>query len=235
VIPGKDLPAFALDSATSLHYALACKSRISVTHKREEVAMKHVQTKAILALLVIVLLAAAFPLGSAAGAGLNATLKIENRSAKPVYLWLSGPDYYYFSVAANTTATYTPFKGIYEMTLYSCSLYAYETLDLTRQNNQIIVPDCGEKDGPGTNQPNTTDSSDLLRLVAVDLVNETGGSIFLILSGPAPYVFVIPADDTKEVTIPKGVYSYRLWACGKYETGSFLAYANSTKKFDCPK
>jgi hypothetical protein len=127
----------------------------------------------------------------------------------------------------------TPPAGVYDYRLSSCGVIVRGEIELIRNHNWILPP-CGSKGGVGTKAGHTIDVSEIVRLVKVDLVNESSTRILLLLSGPYDYVFTIEGKATKVVTILKGTYDYTLFACftGVY-TGSFHARANKVQEFDC--
>ena len=187
------------------------------------------------ALMVILLLPVmAAPVQAKAPAGESlARLTIVNNSKEIVYLELTGDRYYYFVVPVNTTKIYTPVKGEYAYVLKSCGIFVNGTFDLTK-NQKLVVPRCGDKDGPDTGGANVTDASKLIRLVDVKLENSAKTDILLILTGPATYVFSIPKGETHKYTIAKGGYTLKLYACGKTRTGNFWAYVHKEQEFFCP-
>ena len=159
---------------------------------------------------------------------------IVNQGDKPIYLWMNGPAYYYLTVEAGTAKIFTPKRGVYSYTITQCGLSTQSTLDLTA-HKKMIVPACGYRGGKETKGSNRVDASELIKLMRVNFKNETTGYITIILDGPADFVFVIPKGETKTYTIPKGHYTYTLYACGSIGSGNFYALRqNKTKEFGCP-
>jgi hypothetical protein len=162
---------------------------------------------------------------------------VENRDEAGITLRLYATDgtlrAYYLRVDGGSTRILTPEAGIYNYTLTACGIQVRGTVDLTRNHNWVLPP-CGFKGGPGTKAPNTSDVSEEIRLVRVDLVNTTSTRIQVRLYGPWDYVFTIEGKDTKVVTILKGEYDYTMFACqGGFYTGHFLARANKIQEFEC--
>lgn len=167
-------------------------------------------------------------------AGTLARLTVDNQSDKAAALTLTGPGYYYLNTPAGTTIDWTPVKGVYSFKLFSCGVYSYGTLDLTK-NAKIIVPKCGLKAGGAGKAANTIDAGQLIKLVRIKLTNGADSTLTLILDGVgADYVFTLYAGKSYEYTIPKGFYDYTLYGCGRVGFGAFEAYAHRTKTWECP-
>jgi hypothetical protein len=162
---------------------------------------------------------------------------VENRDEAGITLRLYATDgtlrAYYLRVDGESSRVLTPEAGVYTYSLTACGVGVRGTVDLSRNHNWVL-PACGHKGGPGTKAANTTDVSEEVRLVRVDLVNDTSTRIQVRLYGPWDYVFTIEGKATKVVTILKGEYDYTLFACqGGVYTGHFLARANKIQEFEC--
>jgi hypothetical protein len=146
----------------------------------------------------------------------------------------SSSAFYYLSTQAGETKVFTPERGMYNYTFYSCGTSVSGTIDLTRQ--QVLhAPPCGSKT-PGTGyNPGFIDGGDLLKLVRIELENDTTGSALIIMEGPATFVFTIAKGVTKNYTVPKGIYSYTMYGCGTVLKGTFYAEQQDKQKtFTCP-
>src|SRR5690606_2813510 len=112
-----------------------------------------------------------------------------------------------------------------------CGITTRGELDLSKHQFKWMVPKCGDKGGPGSKAPNTQDVGKVLALTKVTLVNETGARLVLTLRGPQTYVFTIPADGKKVVSIVRGEYTWGHFACnnGEYQRGNLTASANRTR------
>jgi hypothetical protein len=158
-----------------------------------------------------------------------------NRSDRLTSLRLYGDgQFYYFLLKPGETKVYTPVRGEYRMSFYSCGQYVNKTLDLTK-HTKMIVPSCGTRAYNTNKAPaNVVDGGEILKLVKVELINGTDKYMKVILTGPATYVFTFGVDQSKTYTISKGTYDYTVYGCGGSFTGSFYARANKVFTFKCP-
>ncbi len=188
----------------------------------------------ILLAFVLIFAAVAVPQANTQAASPLMRLVIENGSSKFVSLRLTGPANYYMSAAAGATATYTPERGVYSYTLYSCGVYVHGELDLTKHMVTYEVPPCGTKaySGPGTTA--VVDAGKELRLVKVTLNNETDHNIVIVFSGTSSLVFFLYDDASNDYTIPKGDYTYEIYGCGPIRYGTMYAHAHKVKDLTCP-
>lgn len=199
--------------------------------------MMKTMKKLALALMIGVLLLGLAPSATlAAPASDLVRFTVENRDEAGITLRLYATDGslrgYYLRVEGLSTRIMTPEAGEYTYQLTACGIQVRGTLDLSH-NHTWVLPACGNKGGPGTKAPNTSDVSEVVRLVRVELVNKTSTRIQVNINGPWGYVFVIEGKDSKVVTILKGEYDYTLFACGGVYTGHFLGRANKVQEFDC--
>jgi hypothetical protein len=160
----------------------------------------------------------------------------KNNSDRLASLRLYGNgQFYYFLLFPGETKYYTPVRGEYDMTYFSCGQYVNRELDLTRKYT-LVVPPCGTV--AYNNNPkapaNVIDGGKILKLVKVTFENETDRYMKVILTGPATYVFTFNKDQEKTYTISKGTYDYTLYGCGGSFTGSFYAHESKVKVFTCP-
>lgn len=192
--------------------------------------------KVALGALVTVLMLSAVP--SPALAGDLVRFTVENRSDGWMTIRLYATDgttrAYYMYVDANSTKIMTPLAGIYTYRLSACGVMVRGTVDLTK-NSTWINPECGDKGGPGTKQPNTKDVGKILKFTSFTLINHTGATMKVWLDGPFQYVFIIPEGGSKTVSIRKGVYEWGHYACGGLQVGNLTADADHRSRiFSCP-
>ncbi len=184
--------------------------------------------------LVSFVLVSAFPKNIAYAQEDVVRLTINNNGDRDIWLQLDGPAYYYLHVRVGESKVYTPLRGVYDYTLYSCGTFVKGELDLTNQKT-IEVPDCGMKAFYGAFDPtNTIDEGKMLNLVNVTFENDTERFMLLILEGPSVYVFSFQPDEDKEYTIPMGYYHYTMYGCGSTYTGTMYARYHKVKEFACP-
>jgi hypothetical protein len=131
---------------------------------------------------------------------------------------------YYVHVEANTTKTLTPIRGVYDYKLTSCGIMLFGVVNLTKANNTWVNPNCGSKSGASSRETNTQDVGQILKLMKVTIDNNTGAQLMIWLHGAFDYVFIIPKDGEKTVTVPRGFYTWGHYACnGIYQTGNLYA------------
>jgi hypothetical protein len=190
-----------------------------------------------LALLVAMLILAALPTTALAQEDL-VRFRIENRADRGITIRLYAKDgsgrAYYMHVEALTTKSLSAIRGVYDYRLTACGIMLKGTVDLNKPLNWIN-PNCGDKGGAGTKAPNTQDvGRDILKLVKIKLVNRTGDDMQIWLAGPFPFVFSINAGSSKTVSIPKGSYTFRHYACdGVLDTGNLFANVAKTRVIEC--
>lgn len=173
----------------------------------------------------------------AASTSQNALIRFtfENDTDQFAAIRLEGSSsFYYLSTQAGETKAFTPARGTYDYTFYSCGTYVTGSIDLNG-NHKFYVPPCGTKSKAGNYNPGYTDGGDVLKLVRIELENDTDTNLLLILEGPSTFVFTIAKDATNTYTVPKGTYSYTQYACGTVSYGTFYAIKQDKgKTFTCP-
>ena len=161
-------------------------------------------------------------------------LTIENDSDRDIWLKLDGPAYYYLHVPAGVTKAYTPLRGVYDYTLYSCGTFVKGEMNLNTHKT-MEVPDCGFKAHLGAqDRPNTFDAGKMLNLVNITFENDTGGWMTMILNGPSVFVFTFQPGQDTEYTIPIGYYNYTVYGCGGSFNGTVFARFFKVKEISCP-
>lgn len=192
--------------------------------------------KALLVFMAVALLAAALPSAAMAQSDL-VRFTVENRSDRDITIRLYSRDgsgrAYYMQVLAETTKIMTPLRGTYDYRLTACGVMVWGEVDL---NGPLtwLMPDCGDKGGPGSKAPNTQDIGKILALTKVELINNTGTTLRVWFDGPFQYVFDIPVGGTKLVSILKGFYQWTHFACsGQLREGNLYAVGAKIKTFIC--
>jgi hypothetical protein len=192
--------------------------------------------KVTLALLAAVLLLGALPQAVLAADDV-VRFRVENRADRGITIRLYATDgsgrAYYMRIEEESTKVMTPLAGVYTYRLTACGVMVKGTLDLSKNVNWIM-PQCGDKGGPGTAAPNTQDIGKILKLVSVRLVNRTGSTMKIWLEGPFQYVFTIPNGGSKTVSILKGEYEWGHYACdGALDEGKLHVVNTMTRVFEC--
>lgn len=140
--------------------------------------------------------------------------------------------FYYFLLFPGESKHYTPVRGEYDMTFYSCGQYVNKEIDLTKIKT-LVVPPCGTVAYNNKPASGVIDGGKIIKLVKVTFENETDNYMKAILEGPATYVFSFAKDQEKTYTISKGEYTYTLYGCGGSFSGSFYASHNKVMTFKC--
>lgn len=161
-------------------------------------------------------------------------LTVINRSDMPMRIQLTGVAFYSLRVEANSTKIFTPQQGSYAYNIQVCGLYTSGSLDLSK-NQRLLQPKCAGGDVVNMAQKSVVDLTKDIKLVKVNLLNEAGGSVLAILSGPGNYVFSLNRGQEKSYTIGRGDYTVTYYACGVRYTMDFRATANQNLRFKCPK
>lgn len=157
-----------------------------------------------------------------------------NNSSQLASLRLYGNgQFYYFLVFPGESKYYTPVRGEYDVTFFSCGQYMNKELDLTKQSS-LVVPSCGTHAYRSNPPAGVLDGGKILKLVRVVFENETEKYMKVILEGPATYVFTFNKDQDKTYTISKGEYTYTLYGCGGIIEKNMYAHHNKVMTFTCP-
>jgi hypothetical protein len=188
----------------------------------------------LLLILAAFLFTAAFPAPVSAESSL-ARLTFENRTDKPIKIWLQGDGYYYLNVPAEKIEIFTPQKGDYSYTIFACGTYIKGTLDLNG-NQKIVQPPCGSGPVSGAADGRVIDLGQIGKIVKVTFTNETSGTLMLVLTGPGTYVLTLGKGDKTDYTIQRGDYTIKMYAygCGSVTDSTFTAFTKAKKTFECP-
>jgi len=194
----------------------------------------------LLGLASIILLTAAVPLP---GRGFSfatidpadlVRLTVENRTTNYMYMWLNGPQVYYFVIKPESTSYFTIEPGSYRQTVRACGDTASKSV-VIHGHTRMIMPMCGGNAKNATLSGGAVyDLSNLIKIVRVTVVNESSTNMMVILTGPATYVFTVYEDDENVYTIAKGKYQVKWWACGESASKTWSAFSDSKLKLDCP-
>ena len=199
--------------------------------------MKEYKLYKVVAFIVIssILLAALLvPLQQSHAKSALVGFRFVNESDRLASLRLYGNgQFYYFLVFPGEEKYFTPVRGEYDATFFSCGQYVNQEFDLTRKFT-LVVPSCGTVAYNNKPPAGVVDGGKILKLVKVTFENETDGYMKVILEGPATYVFSFNKDQDKTYTISKGEYTYTLYGCAGSFEGSFYAQHNKVKTFKCP-
>jgi hypothetical protein len=146
--------------------------------------------------------------GTAGGSKKSPQLVIVNKNKTTVTVYVYGPTYH--MVVAKPGKTKLPVsEGKYQYSFRTdCGGYQSGSLQVKKSGAQLLIPACKtDKAGKGEKTANVT------------IVNDTGGTMTLILSGPANYTFYLQPGKTK-IDVTQGKYEYSAFGCGDSEYGS---------------
>lgn len=161
------------------------------------------------------------------------TLTIDNRATSAISLSLVGPAKYTLAVPGETIKSYTINQGKYTYTIKGCGMTAKSSLNLSR-DTLLINPVCGGKVNTIPKDASKIDLSTVIKVVPVTLSSELDQKTIVIMTGPSPYVFTMASDQEKAVTIGRGTYTVRYFACGVNVKRTFQAVKGATLYLRCP-
>jgi hypothetical protein len=113
-------------------------------------------------------------------------------------LVLRGPRTYTYYNVPQGKSIYQIDKGTYTFEYTACGAKKVKKVNI-QSNNKFTTVTC--------------------QVAKVSVQNNTGGTMYMSLAGPAPYRFVLPPGTTR-ITVLKGTYNYTVTgACGGTSTG----------------
>lgn len=146
--------------------------------------------------------------GSAGGSKKLPQLVIVNKNKTTVTVYVYGPAYN--TIIAKPGKTKLPVsEGTYQYSFRTdCGGYQSGSIQVKKSGAQLLIPACKtDKAGKGD------------KAAKVTIVNDTGSTLTLILSGPASYTFYLPPGKTK-IDVLLGKYEYTAYGCSDSEFGS---------------
>ena len=183
--------------------------------------------------IVLAVVFAAFRALPAQASVRTITLTIDNRANSGISLYLTGPGTYYLQVPKETRTSYTVNQGEYKYTIKGCGMTVKSELDLS-QDTILINPVCGGNIRVIPKDLSKIDLSAEIKVVPVTITSELTYKTFVILTGPSTYVFTLKPDQDLAVTIGRGTYTVRYYACGVNIKKTFQAQKNTTLTLRCP-
>jgi hypothetical protein len=131
------------------------------------------------------------PALAAAETGLK--LIVDNKSGGELVLTLSGPRSYSFTAAKGKNVFYVE-PGKYSYTYKACGANRDGSIVISGKGGKLPIAKCV--------------------MATVTMVNDTGGSFYLTITGTASYQLTIPTGKSK-INVLKGKYEYRVsGSCG---------------------
>jgi hypothetical protein len=186
-----------------------------------------------LGMLALMLASAVAPVMAATSEVDQVRLRVDNRNSKQITLQLNGPAYYYFKIGGEEKATFAVNRGVYKYILTGCGMRTTGSLDLS-VNKLLVMPVCGGSASKQTRDPNRIDLGKVLKVVNIKIENLTEGNSQIVMTGPSTYVFVLKTDAIKKVSVAKGEYTLKVYACGTVFTKNFTADKDASWKIRCP-
>lgn len=198
--------------------------------------MKKTRKILLIALLIAILVPAGLPAPVQAAAEPAQTLvrfTVVNKSTSELSFRLEGPQIYTLRVGAESTKTFTLERGEYTYWVQGCGMIVVsDKIDLTT-NKRMVMPVCGGRARQAARAENSIDLSEKMKLVKIEVVNDTGTTALAILTGPSAYVFRQTRNQDKFYTVAKGSYDVVFYACGTRQTRHFEAYKGQVLKLEC--
>ena len=161
-------------------------------------------------------------------------LTVDNRTTGPLFMRLQGPAFYYLRVGAESSEVFTVKRGEYESTITVCGVTKSDDLDMSTQK-KIVMPICGGRAPAAQSAPRKLDLSEQFTIVPAKVVNEADAQVLAVLTGAGTYVFLLNKDAERDVTIVKGDYDVKIYACRAVTTIEWSSYKNSKLVLRCPQ
>jgi hypothetical protein len=139
-------------------------------------------------------------------------LIINNKTEEKLTITFKGDTTYKFNLNPNKNKVEL-MAGMYSYTFFACGIWQNGTVDITKNNQKIILPDCATATG----------------MVKLTIKNKTGVKVTLTLRGPAYYQFQIKPNKTEKEYLRKGTYTYSYEACGGKTTGTIVVETGKEK------
>jgi hypothetical protein len=176
----------------------------------------------VLASIMLVLSYAWLPAAAMAAqpvASSDATVKlvINNQTGANVYLSLSGTSTYYFTLGGGKTSVEV-LKGKYQYRYQSCGTTQTGMLQVKKANQKFVLKKCTPAKGANSKPAKT---------VKVNMINDTGGIIYMTLSGTTTYRLTIQTGKS-QIFVMKGKYTYTVYGTCGNKSGT-INIQNSTR------
>jgi hypothetical protein len=137
-------------------------------------------------------------------------ITFKNTTGASLYVYLSGPKSYTFYLSTGTTKV-DVMAGKYTIKYHACDQDKSGKLN-AKNNTNYALAKCKEEKSKGE--------------VKVTIKNNTGGSLYIYLSGPHSYYFSF-SSGTSKMEIIGGSYSYTAYGCGASISGTKNLKGNS--------
>ncbi len=127
-------------------------------------------------------------------------LVLNNKTGETIKITLTGPMTYTFTLQPGKTSQDVK-PGKYRYTYKACLGEKKGTVEVKKNGTLLTLAACPK------NQKNKSGD------VTVKIKNDTGGTVWLTLSGPMAYNLSLPAGRST-ITVLRGKYTYKAYGCG---------------------
>ena len=183
--------------------------------------------------ILLSLFLAAVQVGPAQASVRTVTLKIDNRATSGISIYLEGTYRYYLQIAGKSTQSFTINQGSYNYTIKGCGMTAKSKVNLSG-DTLMINPVCGGNVRSIPKVGSKINLGAVLKVVPVTVSSKLDYKTYVVLTGPSTYVFTLGPGQNLDVTIAKGTFNVRYYACGVFINREFTANKNSTLYLRCP-
>jgi hypothetical protein len=149
-------------------------------------------------------------------------LVINNQTSANIYLSLSGASSYYFTLGAGKTSVEV-LKGKYQFRYLACGATQTGTLEIKKANQKFVLKKCAAVKGAKSKPANT---------VKVTMINQTGGTMTIVLTGPTTYRFTVQSGKS-QILVAKGKYSYTGYTVCGTNSGKLNIRSNGRWRWRC--
>ena len=165
-----------------------------------------------------------------------AEFTIQNRSGYTAYLYMNGAggEFYYLTVAAGTSKTFTVERVAYTYTLKSCNGASEdESIDLTDGGN-LVVPATCEKPSPFDQ---TLFARPLLARFTINNDSDQTAYLYMHGAGGQYYYLTVAAGTSRTFTVDRTTYTYDQRSCGTLSEDNTISLVNggSVDIAACPR
>jgi hypothetical protein len=127
-------------------------------------------------------------------------LVLNNKTGETIKVTLTGPMTYTFTLQPGKTSQDVK-PGKYRYSYQACQGEKKGTVEVKKNGTLLVLAACPKNQKASSGEVN------------VKIKNDTGGTVWLNLSGPATYSFSL-APGKSTITVLKGRYNYTAYGCG---------------------
>lgn len=153
---------------------------------------------------------------SSGGSGKSPALTIDNKTGSSFYMTLTGPKTYTINVPTGKS-THTIEQGTYDVSYYACGEQKTDSVKIKKKGGTLKL-DCAKAKSE--------------KEIAITINNQTGGTLYISLTGAKSYYFTVPQGKSK-IFVVKGNYEYTVWASCGSKTGTINLLKKTTWYWWC--